>query len=113
MFPTPVGEYTLIRFLKPAYSAKVCLDDNIVKTASVEYAAVGVVHRFITLVKPVIIHVKAIGVFHDKFLAAQDAESGSCLIPELSLNLVESDWELPVGIHLISYDIRNNFFVGR
>src|SRR3990170_4465646 len=95
------------------HSARICLDDNIVKTASVEYAAVSVVHGFITLVEPVVIHIKAIGVFHNKFLAAQVAESGSCLIPEFSLDLVESDRELPVGIHLISYDIRNNFFVGR
>src|SRR3990170_1893767 len=96
-----------------AHSARIRLDYDVVKTASVEYAAVSVVHGFITLVESVVIHVKAIGVFHNKFLAAQDAESGSCLIPEFSLNLVESDWELPVGIHLIFYDIRNNFFVGR
>src|SRR3989339_794569 len=79
-----------------AHSARIRLDYDVVKTASVEYAAVSVVHGFITLVESVVIHVKAIGVFHNKFLAAQDAESGSCLIPEFSLNLVEGDRELPV-----------------
>ena len=82
------------------------------QTASLKYSIVSLVHGLVTAVGPRLIHVKAVGVFHDEFAAAHNPETGADLIPELGLDLVEINGHLFVGMNLFSHQVRNHLFVG-
>ena len=70
-------------------------------------------HLLITDGSALIIGIKGIGVFHDKFPPAHQAESGPYLVPELGLNLVEVGRQLPIGLQFPAGDIGNYLFMGR
>ena len=84
----------------------------ILKTNPIEDADIGVVHLLIGLEQGIEIDIEGIGVLHDEFPRPHDAESGSDLVAELGLDLVEIDRELAVTADLVPGDLRDHLLVG-
>ncbi len=56
---------------------------------------------------------KGVGVFHDEFTAAHDAEAGPDLVAKFGLDLVIGDGQLFVALEFIARQIGDDFLVGR
>ena len=96
-----------------AHRAGVGLDDLRPEAAPLEDALVGLVHRLVALLRAVPVDVEAVGVLHDEFLGAHEAEARADFIAELGLDLVEVDRELAVGIDLVRDEVGDDFLVRR
>jgi hypothetical protein len=59
------------------------------------------------------IEVKGVGILHQEFARAHDAETGSDLVAHLVLDLVQVERQLPVAADLAAHDVRDDLFVGR
>jgi hypothetical protein len=55
--------------------------------------------------------VEAVGVLHDEFAAAHEAEARADLVAELRLDLVERGGQLLVGAQLVAHQARDELFV--
>jgi hypothetical protein len=83
------------------------------EATSAKDTAISLIHNFIALVCPLLLRIKTVGIFHDKFSAAHYAEPRPDLIPEFGLDLVEIDGHLPVGMDFFPHQIGDHFFMGR
>ncbi len=69
-----------------------------------EHLEVGLFCTFLVLIK-------GIGILHDEFAAAHQAEAGTDFITEFGLNLVQVDRQLLVGLDLAAHEVGDDFFV--
>ena len=73
---------------------------------------IRLVHGLITLIGPILIHIKTVGILHNEFTATHNPETGPDLIPEFGLDLVKVDGHLLVGVNLFSHQVGDHLFVG-
>jgi hypothetical protein len=74
---------------------------------------VGVVHPTISPLEARLVEVKRICVLHDEFTGTHHPEAGPNLVPELGLNLVVVDRELPIALQIAAGDVGDDFLVSR
>ena len=89
------------------------LDGAVLEAAALEDTPVGLVHLLVGAVRPRLVQVEGVGVLHDEFAAAHQAETGPDFVAEFSLDLVEIEGQLPVGADLPADDVGDHFLVGR
>ena len=65
------------------------------------------------MVQPFDRGVEAVGVFHDEFAGAQDAEPRPLFVAKLGLNLIQRDRHLAIAGDLPRDQIGDDFFVRR
>src|SRR5580658_2384963 len=78
-----------------------------------EDAGVGVVHGAIALAQRLLVEVEGVGVLHDEFARAHDAEARPHLVAELGLDLVEIHRQLAVAPELAPRDVGDHLLMGR
>ena len=93
--------------------AGVGLNGKRLQTAALKNPRVGIVHPLVTHLRRRVAHVETVGVFHDEFLGAHEAEARPDFIPEFQLNLVKILRHLPVGTDLARGQQRDDFLVRR
>jgi hypothetical protein len=54
---------------------------------------------------------EAIGIFHHKFSAPYDSESGANLIAKFGLYLIKNHRKLAVRLDVFAYDVGDDFFM--
>ena len=84
-----------------------------VQAAAREDARVSLVFILIALVQAFFVDVEGIGVFHDKFAAAHEAETRTDFVAVFILHLPQGDRHLLVRTQFIADQGRNQFFVSR
>jgi hypothetical protein len=60
-----------------------------------------------------LVEIEGIGVLHQEFAAAHDAEAGAHLVAELPLDMVEIERQVLVGLHIGAKNLGDHFLVGR
>ena len=85
-----VGEFS-------AHDAGVGLDSEGAQAAALEDAGVGVEHLLVGGGAAFVGGVEGVGVLHDEFARAHEAEPRADFIAELGLDLIEVLGQLPVG----------------
>ena len=78
-----------------------------------EDRGVGVVHLPVALGERGLVGMEAVGVLHDEFARAHDAEARADLVAELGLDLVEVDRQLAVALQLAARQVGDDFLVRR
>ena len=78
-----------------------------------EYLVVGFLHGSVALVRAFVVHVEGVGVLHEEFAAAHEAEAGAHFVAVLGLDLVQVQGELAIGLHFAAQEVGHDFFVGR
>ena len=78
-----------------------------------EHVAVGLVHTVIGDLQRSGVCVEGVGVLHDEFAAAHQAEARADFVTEFGLDLVQVDWQLFVAVQLVAAQVGDHFFVGR
>ena len=95
-----------------AYGAGVSLHRAEAQAKAPEDAAVGIVHQPVADFGPGHTGIKGIGILHDKFASTHKAETGTDLISELGLYLVQAYRQLPVGAHFAAHQVSNDLLMG-
>ena len=91
-----VGQHHILMRLAAADVAGVGLDRGVAQPATVEDAAVRVLHGAVRLLEARGRGVERVGVLHQELAPAHEAEAGADLVPELGVDLVEVDRELAI-----------------
>ena len=78
--------------------------------ASREDPLIRFIHALIGAGQPFLVHVEAVGIFHDELFGADDAKPRARLIAEFGLDLVEDERELPMGFDL-SDEVGDDLFM--
>ena len=78
-----------------------------------EGAQIGDEHLPVGFLRPGIIEVEGIGVLHQEFAAAHDAEAGAHLVAELPLDVVEVARQVAVALRIGAEDFGDHLLVGR
>ena len=78
-----------------------------------ESAQIGDEHAVIGMLGALEIEVERIGVLHQKFAPAHQAEARPHLVAELPLDVVEVERQILVRAHVAAEDRRDHFLVGR
>ena len=89
-----------------AHDAGVGLDRDGLQAAALKNARVGVIHFLVARLRGFVGGVEAVGVLHDEFLGAHEAEAGADFIAELGLDLVEILGQLAVGTQFAGHQGR-------
>ncbi len=97
----------------PPDAAGIRLHGAEVQPQSGEYPAVGLVHLLVAFLQRVLVEMKGIGIFHDKFPRPHDAEARPYFIAELALDLIEHSRELTIAADFPPHQVGDDFFVGR
>src|SRR5512139_3120142 len=63
---------------------------------------VGLEHTLVADIQPLIIRIKAIGVFHGKLSYPQQTSAGAGFIPEFDLYLINIQREITVALHIMA-----------
>ena len=108
----PVGDEDELLGVASAHCAGVSVDDDCVKAAPVEDASVRCCHGVVAPVQPFRIGVEAVCVLHVEFADADEPASRSRLVPELCLNLVQNDGEVPVAVDVGLNDVGQQLLAG-
>ena len=59
-----------------------------------------------------VVDVEAVGVFHEEFAAAHDAEAGADFVAEFPLDVVEVLRQFAIGLDALAEDVGDHFLVG-
>ncbi len=106
-----VGRHHELVRLAAAHGAGMRLDHQVLESAAVEDAAVGVVVPVVGNVEAGLVHVEAVGILHQELPHAQHAGFGSRLIAKLGLNLIPDLGKLLVAAQFAAGDGGHDFFV--
>ena len=94
-------------------AARVRLHHPEVEAGAGEDAPVRVAHRLVAPLAARLVQVERVGVLHDEFARPHDAETGTHLVPELGLDLVQVEGELAVAPDLAADNVGDHLLVGR
>ena len=83
------------------------------QAAALEDAGVGVKHFLVVRRRSLVGGVEGVGVLHDEFAGAHEAEAGADFIAELCLDLIEVLGQLAVGTQFAGHQGGDGFLVGR
>ena len=78
-----------------------------------ENPRVGAVHSLVALVEGCLVEMEGVGVLHGEFARPHHAETRPDLVPELRLDLVEIDRQLPVALDFPAREVSDHFLVSR
>ena len=78
-----------------------------------EGAQIGHEHAVVGRLGALVVEVEGIGVLHQEFAAAHDAEARPHLVAELPLDVVEVERQVLVGLHVGAEDLGDHLLVGR
>src|SRR5215475_12406561 len=70
-------------------------------------------HLVVRPPRPGLVDVEGIGVLHQEFTTAHDAEPRALLVAEFPLNMIEIERQAPVRLHIGAEDLGDHFLVGR
>src|SRR3989338_2513628 len=88
------------------------LRDQTIQARAREYLQISVIHQTVIILQALFIGVKAIGVLHYELTAADQAETGADLIPELGLDLIKNKRKLFIRINIARGQMGNYLFMG-
>ena len=80
---------------------------------SSEGPQIGDEHSVVAVAGPRIVEIERIGVLHQEFTAAHDAEPRPDLVPELPLDVIEIDRQILVRSYRCPENLCHHLFVGR
>ena len=95
-----------------AHHAGIGLDRNRLESAPLKNARISIVHFPVADLRGLIGRIKAVGVLHDEFPGAHEAEARADFIAKLGLNLIEILRQLAVGTDFNGHQGGDDFFVG-
>ena len=95
-----------------ANGAAVCSHGAVLQAKTVKDAAVGLRHVLVTLLGRIAVAVKTVGVLHDELAPTHQAKTGTTLVTELGLNLVEIFRQLLVTAQFLLGNISDHFLGG-
>ena len=78
-----------------------------------ERAQVGDEHARVGMLRARLVEVEGIGVLHEEFARAHDAEARAHLVAELPLDVIEIERQVLVGANVGAEDFRHHLLVGR
>ena len=78
-----------------------------------EDLVIGLLHGGVALVRAFVVHIEGVGVLHQEFTAAHEAEAGAHFVAVLGLDLVQVQGKLAIGLHFAAQEVGHHFFVGR
>ena len=78
-----------------------------------EGAQIGDEHLVVGMPRAGLVEVEGIGVLHQEFAAAHDAEARPHLVAELPLDVIEVERQILVGPHIGAEDLGDHLLVGR
>ena len=70
-------------------------------------------HPVVRAARSLLVEIEGVGVLHQEFAAAHDAEARALFISELPLDVVEVQRQVPVGLHIGAEDLGDHFLIGR
>ncbi len=85
---------------------------NCLQPHALKRAHIGQHHLAVADDSPGVIEVDAVGVFHEEFASAHDAEAGPHLVTELPLDVVEDLREFAVAAHGLAGEIGDHLLIG-
>jgi hypothetical protein len=97
----------------PAHYPCVRIHRNGSQAAAAENADVGIIHFLIAALGAFVRNIEAVGILHDKFLGAHEAEPGPNLVTKLGLDLVKVLGELAIRIDLTGHNAGDDLFMSR
>ena len=107
-----VGQHMEFLRLAAADGAGVRLHDPVGELQAVEDPGIGTAHGLVGIFQARFVQVEGVGVLHHELARPHDAEPGPDLVPELRLDLVVVDRQLPVTLEFRAGDIGDDLFVG-
>ena len=78
-----------------------------------EGAQVGDEHLVVGMPRAGLVEVEGIGVLHQEFAAAHQAEARAHLVAELPLDVIEVERKIAIGAHIGAEDVGDHLLVGR
>ena len=84
----------------------------VAQAEAVEDGAVGLRHDLIAVLGAGFVAVEAVGILHDEFAPAHQAEARAALVAELGLDLVEVLRQLLVAAQVLTGDVGDHFLAG-
>ncbi len=78
-----------------------------------EQAQIRDIHPVIGFARRLLVHVKGIGILHQKFAATHHAKTRTHLVAEFPLDVIKVQRQRLVGFHIGTENFRHHVFVGR
>jgi hypothetical protein len=78
-----------------------------------EHVAVRLMHAVVGFLQGGLVDMEGVGVLHEEFSTAHQAEARTDLVTELGLDLIEVDRQLLVAVQLVACQFGDHFLVGR
>ena len=94
-------------------STAVCGHCTVLQAKTVEDFSVGIRHHLVAGLGGGDVPVKAVGVFHGELAPAHQTKTGTALVAELGLDLVEIFRQLLVAANFLAGDVGDDFFARR
>ena len=79
--------------------------------AALANVSVGLLHLVILLLQALLRGGEAVGILHDELATAHQAKTGTELVAELILDVIEVHWQLLIGAHLVAHQGRDGLLV--
>ena len=108
-----LGEHHELVRLVSADVSRVGLDHRVREAAALDDAPVRAFHRVVGLVERPVVGIEAVRVLHDELAGAHHAETRPDLVAEFHQYLVDRLRQVPVALHLVPRDHRDDFLVRR
>ncbi|MNZ43497.1 hypothetical protein D3C78_611000 [compost metagenome] len=108
-----LGQHVELVGAGAADGAGVGLHRTEVQAQAGEHVAVGLVHAVVGFLQRLLVEVEGVGVLHQEFAAAHQAEARADLVAELGLDLEEVDRQLLVAVQLVACQVGDDLFMGR
>ena len=93
--------------------AAVCFYRLEIQAAARKYTVVSVIHNLIGLMEAFFVNIERIGILHDEFAAAHEAEAGTDFVAVFILHLPKDQGHLLIRTQFVAEKRRNQFFMSR
>ncbi|MNQ66633.1 hypothetical protein D3C85_811270 [compost metagenome] len=109
---TALGQHLELVGAGTADGAGIGLHRTEIQPHAGEGGAVGSVHLLVGLDQRGLVDMEGVGVLHQELAATHHAETGTHLVAELGLDLVEVERQLLVAVHFVTDQRGDHLFVG-
>ena len=109
---TAVGKHHELFAARSAYRAGVRFDHTELKSKTSEYLFVGLLHQIELTLHIRFIGMEAVAVFHQELTSAHQPETGSDLIAEFEVDLVEIERQLLIALDALAHEVDHHLFMG-
>ena len=108
---TRISQHMELMRIVAAYRAGISLNGTEGQPQPGEDTAIGVKHVLVFALQALLIGMEGVGILHNEFAPAHQAEAGPDLIAKLGLNLIEVHRQLFIGAQLAANKVTDHFFV--